>query len=151
MQLKDGFGVGAGACFEATIAYDGRYGGNSDCDNINYSEIQTNRTAGGGGKGALNNGSTATAPSPKSNAAGTNASSQSTGFSIYPNPAQNEVTISGISNMNKIEILNATMQTVSVVEGNQNKVDVSALAGGMYFLKIYAAGNKKIFCKFIKQ
>ncbi len=75
---------------------------------------------------------------------------KSSELNIYPNPTQSEINIAGLSNIKSIEVMNSTMQTINVMFGNQNKIDVSSLASGMYFLRIYY-NNRVTICKFIKE
>ncbi|MEP7128205.1 MAG: T9SS type A sorting domain-containing protein, partial [Chitinophagales bacterium] len=72
------------------------------------------------------------------------------GVSIFPNPVSDELNIKLPSSEDfEIEIINATGQKIRS-EQNQNSIDVSMLAGGVYFIKIYTAGSTVIE-KFVKQ
>ena len=73
-------------------------------------------------------------------------------FSIVPNPAQNDITISAGVNFNKVEIINFLGQTViSQTNDDQTvKIDVSNLTNGVYFVRI-ASENGMSVKKFVKQ
>jgi hypothetical protein len=71
-------------------------------------------------------------------------------FSFYPDPAITEIKINLPSAANfTTEIVNTFGETVSLTQ-NQNLVDVSQLAGGIYFLKV-RTGNIFYFRKFMKE
>jgi hypothetical protein len=61
-------------------------------------------------------------------------------FTMYPNPAKNEITISAKNEMelNSVEIYNTLGQLILVVANAENTstIDVSALLSGTYFVKI---------------
>ncbi|OEK09374.1 hypothetical protein A8C32_11685 [Flavivirga aquatica] len=59
---------------------------------------------------------------------------------VYPNPAHNELNING--KFNQWEIFNLTGQ--SITKGNINKIDISNLSKGVYFIKIDQKTTKKI-------
>lgn len=133
IQLLDGFEVWDGAVFEGTIAYDGSLGGNADCVDTQDFWTQYLRTVG-------DNQGVPLTESEKSN---------SEVSRVYPNPAQTSLYIGGITQFNNIEIINATLQTVKVL-GSEREIDISTLAAGLYFIRIYA-GNRVLIHKFIKQ
>lgn len=73
-------------------------------------------------------------------------------ISIYPNPAQTELYISGPTNeyaQTQIEVFNLVGEKLISVP-YKNKIDISNLPNGIYFLKI-KQGTKLITQKFIKQ
>lgn len=63
-------------------------------------------------------------------------------ITVYPNPANTQINISGLNQVTTITLTNQFGQVVSssVTEGLQHSIDVSALPKGVYFLK--AEGNK---------
>jgi len=71
-----------------------------------------------------------------------NTSIRSNLFSIYPNPANNEIEISvpqkSFTSAISIEILNTTGQVLKSMNINNNhaKIDISGFASGMYFIKV---------------
>jgi len=73
--------------------------------------------------------------------------------SIYPNPAQNKITISSKNiAINKLEILDITGKTTNVVCHSERReesinIDISNLQNGIYFLKL----NNTKTIKFIKE
>ncbi len=77
-------------------------------------------------------------------------------FSIYPNPAKNELFLSltnTTSNL-KIKIFNIEgklLSTQSLEFEKQAAVDVSNLSNGIYFLNIEAENGNTIFKKFVKE
>lgn len=72
-------------------------------------------------------------------------------FLIFPNPANNYISISlpAENSDSQIEILNALGETI-IKTVNKNAIDVSLFSKGVYFIKVQAREN---FCiqKFIKQ
>jgi hypothetical protein len=62
--------------------------------------------------------------------------------SIYPNPANESITVltDGL-NMTKIELMNIAGQIISSVDVNNTlvKVDVSTVSSGVYFVKVFSA------------
>ena len=69
---------------------------------------------------------------------------------LYPNPAQNELTVRNIANANsKVSVYNAVGQKLieRTANGTQAKFDVSNLRKGMYFVR-FSDGTSQ---KFIKQ
>jgi Leucine-rich repeat (LRR) protein len=59
-------------------------------------------------------------------------------FSLYPNPATNElyINLKSVIEINSIQIYNTIGQLVSVQTGNALKVDVSHFKTGNYFIKV---------------
>ncbi|WP_353777491.1 FG-GAP-like repeat-containing protein [Winogradskyella sp. 3972H.M.0a.05] len=73
-------------------------------------------------------------------------------FSVYPNPTDSELTISGnviISELKIIDINGRVLKTIENITDNTIKLDVSYLQDGMYFLNI-EAGNYQQNVKFLK-
>ena len=69
------------------------------------------------------------------------------GFSLFPNPATNLIFLKGdISAIEKIEVFNIFGQKV-LSQYNTNKINISTLKSGMYFIKT----NNNQTLKFIKQ
>ncbi len=68
---------------------------------------------------------------------------------VYPNPAQNELTVSSAERISEIEITNLLGQTVYINEyfSKEIQMDVADLPSGLYFIKI----NRTVVKKFIKQ
>ena len=69
-------------------------------------------------------------------------------FSIYPNPTTTELNILSSNKIEKVEVYNLTSQLQSL--SYKNKVDVSDLSAGIYFVKIFSE-NGVLIKKFIKQ
>lgn len=57
-------------------------------------------------------------------------------ISVYPNPAKNTLTISGLSEFQKVCFTDITGKTIQLNLNENNQVDVSNLARGIYFLSI---------------
>ena len=55
-------------------------------------------------------------------------------FNLYPNPANNQISVEVASPIETIEILNTTGQRV--LTANTKQVDISTLAKGIYFVKV---------------
>ncbi len=70
------------------------------------------------------------------------------GYSIYPNPASNELNIvSDSQDQFSIELLNNQGERMLVnisSEGNQKRIDTSLLPSGLYYLKIEENGSIKL-------
>lgn len=74
-------------------------------------------------------------------------------ISVYPNPAQAEIIVSGTDKTDKISISDVMGRTVVTtnVTGTQH-VNIASLQAGMYQLQVYdIAGNKKANVKFVKE
>ncbi|MFA9212541.1 MAG: serine hydrolase [Candidatus Methylacidiphilales bacterium] len=71
-------------------------------------------------------------------------------LNIYPNPVENQLNISGLNNSDYlIEIYN-TIGQLKYTVNNENSFDVSALAKGIYLIKIQVGNQSKII-KFVKE
>jgi hypothetical protein len=71
---------------------------------------------------------------------------------IYPNPVNNQLTISNMQNINQIEILNTNgtvLKRVSVETENDLQIGVEELRQGIYFIS-FNSGDKIIVRRFIK-
>ena len=65
-------------------------------------------------------------------------------FSIYPNPANNNITVNGLENSNhKITILNSTGQTIKQIS-NSEIISIQELKNGIYFLQIESEKGNSI-------
>lgn len=66
-------------------------------------------------------------------------------IAIYPNPAQDEMTLS-FKDLQRYEIINMNGQTIleGQASGHQQTIDVSNLASGLYFVKAYNGKNWSI-------
>lgn len=71
-------------------------------------------------------------------------------FSVYPNPASDELNITKVSNKATYEIHNVVGQLVKSGEISNNKVRISELVKGTYFLMV-KDGNLSENIKFIKK
>lgn len=71
---------------------------------------------------------------------------------VFPNPAKNIITISGLQNRGTIKIIAADGKLVKQIEvaGNTLKIDVSTLAKAFYILQ-YNDGGKVHQVKFVKE
>jgi len=68
---------------------------------------------------------------------------------VYPNPAQNELTVSQIAVANsKVSVYSAVGQKLieKTATGNQAKFDVSSLRKGLYFVR-FSDGSSQKFIK----
>ena len=67
-----------------------------------------------------------------------------TEISIYPNPASTSITIHGIDNLDKVEIIdmNGTIQTAYAHHGT---IDISGLNPGVYLLRM--ANSERLITK----
>ena len=71
---------------------------------------------------------------------------------LYPNPAQNELTISG-AETSRITVIDITGKTLidKAVNGNRNTIDISQLNNGIYFLQATDNNGNKKTLKFVKK
>ncbi|WP_435416625.1 T9SS type A sorting domain-containing protein [Polaribacter aestuariivivens] len=70
---------------------------------------------------------------------------------LQPNPVNDKLTFTVSVEITKIEIYNSLGKLVSETNKNlNNKVDVSGLSSGNYFLKLHSKNNKTTIKKFIK-
>lgn len=76
-----------------------------------------------------------------------------TEISLYPNPAANSITLSGLVNASVYKIINAAGQLVvqQKTTANSVNIDVSNLKGGFYFIEILSNDNTSVKQSFIKQ
>jgi hypothetical protein len=80
-----------------------------------------------------------------------NTASGNLSFTVYPNPANDELTISTTAGrLDRVTIYNTQGQKVSEVEAPAlNKINIQSLADGMYFINVNAQGaSGKV--KFVK-
>lgn len=65
---------------------------------------------------------------------------------IYPNPATNDITLSGISNA-KIELYNSTGQLLGIKEATREseQIDLTGFAGGVYYLTIKTTDKSQTY------
>lgn len=72
-------------------------------------------------------------------------------ISVYPNPAENWLTINGdYSNINSVEIYSMSGQLVIEITNDFGKIDTGNLQSGIYFLKVKTDTLNKTI-KFIKE
>ena len=76
----------------------------------------------------------------------------STKFSIYPNPASENIFFESNFPVNKIEVYSVLGQKVQTLNStNLKEINISSLPKGVYFLRVYNTNEKIIVRKFIKQ
>ncbi len=71
-------------------------------------------------------------------------------LSIYPNPTSSELTIETEESITKIEIIDITGKTIKTITPSLNRINVTELPEGVYFIRIISEENI-ITHKFIKQ
>ncbi|MBN2762347.1 MAG: T9SS type A sorting domain-containing protein, partial [Bacteroidales bacterium] len=74
------------------------------------------------------------------------------GITMFPNPANDQLTIKGLTENSNVKIMNAVGQLVynGLIESSKAVINVSSLDNGVYILQIDANG-KVLTTKFIKQ
>jgi hypothetical protein len=83
---------------------------------------------------------------------GTSAASAENHFQVFPNPSSGSLIISGPGNDWGVEISNALGEKVfSGTAYDKDPIDISFLAGGIYFLKIEGEGGAVSIKKFIRE
>ena len=65
---------------------------------------------------------------------------------VFPNPVQGQLTVSNISGLHQIELINAAGQILKVFRsmGNTYTIETSTLPSGLYFVRVQDA-NKQVF------
>lgn len=71
-------------------------------------------------------------------------------LNIYPNPAHDFLHIEMTDQLETIEILNLTGTTIIKTTGPENKIDISALPDGVYFIRILT-DDQEFVKRFVKQ
>jgi hypothetical protein len=71
-------------------------------------------------------------------------------LTIYPNPAQNEVFVSGIEHISNVEIISLDGKVVMSETTDNNRIDVSSVEGGMYIIRVIS-GNEVYTTRFVKE
>lgn len=72
-------------------------------------------------------------------------------YTLYPNPAKDELRIeNGEIQINRLEILDLSGKVVCQYDDSKNKINISALSRGIYFVKI-ETDNGVVTRKFIKE
>lgn len=74
-------------------------------------------------------------------------------ISIYPNPAKEQITITGSCNVQEVMILNTIGQVLITQKNYSTKavIDVSALGTGIYFIKIVDRSGAETVKRFLKE
>jgi len=73
-------------------------------------------------------------------------------FAIYPNPATNQLTISSIATLSHVELYDVSGKFAMRFEtiGNES-LDISELASGLYFIKVFTQDGKVLTNRIIKK
>lgn len=74
-------------------------------------------------------------------------------ITVYPNPAANEILLSGLTNTSASKVVNSMVQIVLQQKTNASSfsIDVSKLPKGLYFVEVLSTDNSSIKQSFIKQ
>ncbi|MBU2950911.1 T9SS type A sorting domain-containing protein [Tamlana agarivorans] len=78
-----------------------------------------------------------------------NSNDDITSFKLYPNPATNEVVLN--MPIHSVRVMDITGKVVKVYNSEIQKLDVSQLAPGVYFLKGRSTAGKTLVKKFVKK
>ncbi len=78
---------------------------------------------------------------------------KSNAIAVYPNPVRDVLNVSADEAMQEISICNSLGQQVIAkpINGNEEKIDVSGLAPGIYFVKVAKGSAEPITRRFIKR
>ncbi len=76
--------------------------------------------------------------------------SELTGVSLYPNPTNGNVSIKGVNDLQRVEVMNVNGQRVMSFNSNLETINVSSLNSGVYFVKLETAVATKTI-KLIKK
>lgn len=71
-------------------------------------------------------------------------------ISVYPNPAKNYLTLTGIKNTDNIQVVNILGQETNDVSIEDKVMDISSLKEGVYFIKMFSKEGL-VTKKFIKK
>lgn len=71
-------------------------------------------------------------------------------ISLYPNPANDVITFSGLTGNENVEILDITGRTIYSTTGNNNVINISDFNAGMYLAVITVDSRSKVV-KFVKE
>jgi hypothetical protein len=71
-------------------------------------------------------------------------------LTIYPNPAQNEVFVTGVENITNVQVLSLDGKVVMSEQTNNNRIDVSSMNDGMYIIRVIS-GNEVYTTRFVKE
>ncbi|WP_417612493.1 T9SS type A sorting domain-containing protein [Owenweeksia hongkongensis] len=63
------------------------------------------------------------------------------GLKVFPNPTSSKVSIQVQGDLKRVQVLNVSGNILQNVKGPKDEVDLSALAKGIYFLKIETEGG----------
>ena len=72
-------------------------------------------------------------------------------ISVYPNPVADELHISGEAKLEAVEIINMVGNRILTSSNVVDKIDVSSLQAGWYFVKVYRKGGLPETHKFVKE
>jgi photosystem II stability/assembly factor-like uncharacterized protein len=75
--------------------------------------------------------------------------SSETHLNLYPNPATTNLNIDGISNHATAEVYDLSGKLLLTKQLNENQIDISSLAKGLYFIKLSTTGS--VVRKFVKE
>jgi hypothetical protein len=136
LALLDGFSVQNNALFEGTISYhlgDNASGVASDCNSPGQNDYwpQVYRTASPNNKDSIK----------ALNSIQTN---------IYPNPTSDYIVVKSEKTIQKLEFYNTYGQLILQSNNASEKINISDLKDGVYFVKAFFENNITI-TKFIKQ
>ena len=85
---------------------------------------------------------------------GTGIEEISSGFTIYPNPVTDQLTVNSTNSITSIRIISMSGNTMFVENknmGNQTEINTSFLSKGLYFIKISTSAENEYVRKFIRQ
>ena len=74
---------------------------------------------------------------------------QKESVSVYPNPAQNYISLK--EEFKSVQIYNVSGSMIMSIQENQSQIDVSGLASGVYFIMMKALNGEVMQSKFIKE
>ena len=77
----------------------------------------------------------------------TNEMTQNTAFNLYPNPANDMISVDG-EGFEKAEIYNIAGQ--KVMESSNAQIDVEALQAGVYMVKVFGNGSSEMLRVVVK-
>lgn len=74
---------------------------------------------------------------------------QQVGISLYPNPTSNYIVIHGLSDAERIEIINVNGKLLKEINNPSNRIDVWDIPNGLYIIKVFSKPEGLLIGKLI--
>lgn len=74
---------------------------------------------------------------------------QQVGISLYPNPTSNYIVINGLSDAERIEVINVNGKLLKEINNPSNRIDVWDIPNGLYIIKVFSKSEGLLTGKLI--